>query len=94
MSRWFRLMVLPILLVFGGCATSFTGAAHIESGPKGCMAICTGWGLEFAGMVAMGAYSNACICNKPGKKVEPAQAAAAVGSAVGVVMQQRRNRDN
>lgn len=94
MSKYLRRMILPACLLFAGCATSFTGSAHIEGGPGACMSKCTAWGLEFAGMVAMGEYSDACVCNQPGKTIAPIKSAAAVGSAVGVVMQERRNRDN
>jgi hypothetical protein len=42
-------------------------------------------------MVAMGEYSDACICRVPGKPVAMDDAAGAVGGAVGV-MQQRGRR--
>ncbi len=44
-----------------------------------------------AGMVAVGGYSTACVCEVPGKEVAVTSVAAAVVPAVaGVVMQQRR----
>jgi hypothetical protein len=44
------------------CATSFTGDAHVPGGPAGCVEKCRSWNLDFAGMVAMGEYSDGCIC--------------------------------
>lgn len=74
-----------------GCATSFTGDAHVVGGAAGCEAKCKAWGLEFAGMVAMGEYSDACVCRRPGEKTALLDdAASAAGSAAGVVMHMRR----
>jgi hypothetical protein len=61
------------------------------SGKRGCAAKCRAWGQEFVGMVAMGEYSDACICRVPGKPVAMDDAAAAVaGGAVGVMQQRKR----
>jgi hypothetical protein len=77
-----------------GCATAFTGEAHVEGGPKGCAAKCSAWGQEFVGMIAMGEYSDACVCRVPGKQVAIAEIAGAVGGgAAGVVMQTRRQQN-
>ncbi len=82
-----------IALGLGGCATSFTGEAHIE-GPSACQKKCATWGLDFAGMVAMGEYSDACICHVHGQQASRTRdmedAAAVAGGAAGVVMQMRR----
>ena len=75
-----------------GCATSFTGEAHVEGGPAGCKAKCEGWGLEFAGMVAMGEYSDACVCHVRGAQVSHADVGAIGGAAAGVAMQMERQR--
>ena len=84
---------LVIAIAVGGCATSFTGDAHIE-GPPACQKKCASWGLDFAGMVAMGEYSDACICHVHGQQASGSKdsddAAAVAGSAAGVVMQMRR----
>jgi hypothetical protein len=77
--------------LLAGCATSFTGDAHVENGPAGCQAKCQAWGQDFVGMVALGEYSDACICRVPGKQASIKDDASAVaGGAVGVMMQMRR----
>ena len=79
------------MLLGAGCATSFTGNAHVAGGAPGCEAKCKSWGLELAGMVAMGEYSDACICRRPGEKTALVEgAASAAGSVAGVVMEMRR----
>ena len=49
-----------------GCATDtkFKGDAKIDDGPKGCEKICSGWDMELVGMVALGEYTDGCICKK------------------------------
>jgi hypothetical protein len=86
------LVTASVLMLMGaGCATSFTGGAHVSGGAAGCEAKCKTWGLELAGMVAMGEYSDACICRRPGEKGALLDnGASAAGSAAGVVMQMRR----
>ncbi|MDR3607616.1 MAG: hypothetical protein P4M08_09575 [Oligoflexia bacterium] len=56
--------VLVSLLLPSSCATSFTGDAHI--GRKDCVEKCEKWGMQLTGMVAMGEYSNACVCKVSG----------------------------
>jgi hypothetical protein len=88
-----RIIAVALLAVaLSACATSFTGSAHIEGGAAECNQRCNAWGLEFAGMVAMGEYSDACICNVKGKSVSKADAAAVAGGSAGVVMQMRRQQ--
>jgi len=41
-------------------ATSFTGSAKVES-PKDCVKTREELGMDLAGMVAMGEYTNGCI---------------------------------
>lgn len=82
-------------LALSGCATAFTGSAHVEGGRQGCEGKCSGQGLECVGMVYMGEYSDACVCAVPGKAaaVSPeqlSQAAAVAGGSAGVIMQQRQ----
>jgi hypothetical protein len=76
-----------------GCATSFTGSAHVENGRQGCESKCKGQGMEVVGMVYMGEYSDACVCGVPGQTssvhgLRVASAGVAAGAA-GVVMQMR-----
>jgi hypothetical protein len=75
----------------GGCATSFTGSAHIEGGCVGCESKCGEQGLEMAGMVYMGEYSSACVCELAGSA--SADSASVSGAAVGVAMQMRRQQE-
>lgn len=93
-------MVLLAAPVAMGCATSFTGSAHVEDGRAGCEAKCRGQGMQVAGMVYMGEYSSACVCEVPGSAASGrrqqllASSASAAGAAAGVVMQMRRQQDN
>jgi hypothetical protein len=72
-----------------GCQTQFLGDPHIS--PAQCQARCAQSNLQMAGMVYMGEYSSACICEvgKAGAATSLASAGA-VGAAPGVVMQMRR----
>ena len=91
-----KLVTLCVLFVasLGGCATSFTGNAHVEDGRNGCERKCKGQGMEVTGMVYMGEYSDACICSVPGQTSSRRTrvllgAAAVAGGAAGVVLQMR-----
>jgi hypothetical protein len=83
-----------------GCATSFTGSPHVEDGRQGCEAKCKGQGMQVAGMVYMGEYSSACVCEVPRGSAEGsrssllASSAAAAGGSAGVMMQMQRQRDS
>jgi hypothetical protein len=48
--------------------------------------------MELTGMVALGEYSDGCICELPGKRVSAAAAATAMAELV--VMQERARRGN
>lgn len=76
-----------------GCATSFTGSAKVPGGPAGCRDVCGGYGMELAGMVAMGEYSDGCICKVKGEAAQSDGTRIAVAgagpAAVGVVMAMR-----
>jgi hypothetical protein len=93
-----RTFGLALVLGLPACATSFTGSATVENGRSGCEAKCKGQGMELAGMVYMGEYSDACVCAVPGKSAASRQellaSAAVAGGASGVVMQMRRNENN
>lgn len=92
--RVFQSLLAAGVLMGGsvGCATHFEGAAHIEGGPAQCQKKCEEWGLDFAGMVAMGEYSDACVCHVRSKSAAATtseDAAAVAGGAAGVIMQMR-----
>lgn len=60
--------VACMALTVTGCATSFSGSAKVE-GPAECRRVCGEWGMELAGMVAMGDYTNGCICKVKGEQL-------------------------
>lgn len=76
-----------------GCQTQFTGSPHIE--PAACQTRCKGINMQMSGMLYMGEYSSACLCElpKPGVPTATASASGAAGAAAGVVMQTSRDRD-
>jgi hypothetical protein len=85
---------IAMTVALGGCATSFTGSPHVEDGRAGCEKKCKGQGMEVAGMVYMGEYSSACVCEVPGqsasnRRLLMAGAAATGGGAVAVETQRR-----
>jgi hypothetical protein len=65
-----------VFLAISGCATTFYGAPKVPNGPAGCKAKCSSWGMELSGMVAMGDYSDGCICQTPAAQQKSANAAA------------------
>jgi hypothetical protein len=69
MKAWQSITML-LISVCAGCVsrTSFTGEPKVPGGRAGCEQMCAREGLEFGGMVLMGQYSTACICNAPGQK--------------------------
>ncbi len=88
-------IMLPFLFAFlvTGCATSFSGSAHINLDQ--CQAKCSKWNMIVTGMVAMGEYSTACVCQPPTgpKTSSPAASVSGVtGASAGVMMQMQRMR--
>ncbi len=66
------LLWILIMLPLTGCApqyTTFEGGAKIKDGPSGCETKCKEWGMELVGMVALGEYSDGCICKKKGSQL-------------------------
>lgn len=89
-----HLVALSLALLSSGCATSFTGDARVPGGASGCAKVCLGLGMELAGMVVMGEYSNGCVCQVPGRPpLSPAAAAAAgLPASAGVMVQMDGSR--
>lgn len=57
-------LILACLVTFTlGCQTTFTGDPHIDPGQ--CQAKCQATRMEMAGMIYMGEYSSACLCEVP-----------------------------
>lgn len=86
-----------LALVLSGCATSFTGSAHVEGGGRSCEAKCKAQGMELAGMVFMGEYTDGCICALPGRAASSKRtlllaSAESAGGATGVMMQMQRQQ--
>jgi hypothetical protein len=54
--------ILLAALAFSGCSTTttFLGSAHVTRDL--CLQKCKGWGMTLVGMVAIGEYSDACVC--------------------------------
>ena len=80
-----------------GCATAFTGDAHVPGGPAGCRDRCGSYGMDLAGMVSMGEYSDGCICKvraqaASGDEGSTLAVAGAAPAAVGVVMAMRQQQ--
>jgi len=94
------LVLFVVLGAVAGCQTQFTGDPHIE--PITCQAKCKEANLVMAGMVYLGQYSSACLCEVPRPAAPPGAASGAggppgamalasgsLGGAVGVIMQMR-----
>lgn len=89
------LLAIAALAAGAGCQTQFIGDAHID--PATCQARCAEGHLEMAGMVYMGQYSSACLCEVPragapapgGPPGAMALASGALGATAGVIMQTR-----
>ncbi len=98
--KYLILLFLGTLAVgLAGCATTFTGSPHVEGGRSACQQKCTSQGMEAAGMVYMGEYSSACVCQVPGKSASRrgllvATAGAVAGGVAGVEMQRQQNERN
>ena len=94
-------VMFVVLGAVAGCQTQFVGDPHIE--PITCQAKCREANLVMAGMVYLGQYSSACLCEVPRPAAAPvaaqtraggasgavALASGALGAAVGVIMQMR-----
>lgn len=74
--------VLAIAFSLTGCATTFHGNPKVPNGVAGCKAQCESWSMELVGMVAMGEYSDGCICQVP--TAAQKTSASAVGGAAAV----------
>jgi len=91
-ARFFVVSFLT-LAASAGCATAFTGGAHVPGGAAGCGKVCGSYGMDLAGMVAMGEYSDGCICkvrSPAAASRSPELAVAGAGpAAVAIVLQTR-----
>jgi hypothetical protein len=91
--RAMKTFLLSIIACIG-CRTEFTGSPHTD--PATCQSKCQAANLQFAGMVYMGEYSSACICDIARPNAPPVArgaGAGAGGAAAGVVMQMRAQQE-
>lgn len=63
------LVSFVVLGTVAGCQTQFVGDPHIE--PITCQAKCREANLVMAGMVYLGQYSSACLCEVPRPAAAP-----------------------
>ena len=82
-----------VAVAVSGCATAFTGSAHVEGGARSCEAKCKAQGMELVGMVFMGEYT----CALPGKAAASRTSvvlasAESAGGVTGVMMQMQRQQ--
>lgn len=92
-------VICSLVVLLAGCATSFTGSPHVENGRSGCESKCKGQGMEVAGMVYMGEYSSACVCEVPGqhasrRRILLGSSGAVAGGVAGVEMQRQQEQRN
>jgi len=85
-TRMCRLAAVAAALSIS-CTTRFFGNAKVPNGVAGCRATCDGYGMDLIGMVAMGEYSDGCICQVRGKPGQAPSAAAVSAAVVGVIAQ-------
>jgi hypothetical protein len=96
-----KLFVALLGLVGFGCGSPW----KISGGPKECVSMCKGWGMELAGMVGVGDQSpseggaTACVCELPGRQgaVSTGASGISAGSAAAIAAiqaeeQQRREQ--
>jgi hypothetical protein len=85
---------LGVTVLLVGCTpmTQFEGSARVENGRAGCERKCASQGLQFAGMVFVGEYSDACLCQVPAAAggVPQATSAASTAPAVAAVVTAQR----
>lgn len=86
------LAVLAFLGLLTACQTNFVGDPHIDAAT--CARKCAQDQLTMAGIVYMGEYSSACVCEA--RRTPPGSpalsAAGAMGAAAGVMMQMQRQQ--
>ena len=92
--------LLVCAMLFGCTRTSFNGSAFVENDRTGCEAKCRGQGMAVAGLVYMGEYSSACVCEVPratgaaSRRVLLSAATSAAGGSAAVMVQQQNDDDN
>lgn len=97
-----RVLLFPLCVFFlmAGCTTVFYGSPKIQGGRMQCEEICENWDMTLAGMVALGEYTDGCICqvkdaslsvNDVGQTVINSSSIGG-GGADGVFMQMQRQQ--
>ena len=107
MRRLMRVSVgLCLTLGLSGCPTTFQGNAHVQGGRAGCEKQCKKSKMRMSGMVFLGEYSTACICEVVPKAAEtggksddesdesePSASGAAAGAAVAAMLETVHDED-
>ncbi|MEO8706545.1 MAG: hypothetical protein ABI867_41350 [Kofleriaceae bacterium] len=76
-------LILVVIALVAGCQSGFKRTAHTD--PATCQSKCASSNMTMTGMVYMGEYSSACICEVPRPAGAPAPAPTATpGAAAGV----------
>jgi hypothetical protein len=90
-----RILIVALVIAAAGCATAFYGSAKVKNGAEGCKTECDARGMDVAGMVVMGEYSDGCICQVRGAANKAALngGPAAAGAVDGVMMQKQREAE-
>ncbi len=82
--------LVVLAVAAASCATTFVGNPKVPQGAAGCRNICASYGMELTGMVALGEYSDGCICELPGRRASAG--AGSAGAATAAVMADMRRR--
>jgi hypothetical protein len=61
-KKFGAMIVCALAFAASGCTTTFYGSAKIEGGRAQCETTCKQWDMDLVGMVAVGEYTNGCIC--------------------------------
>jgi hypothetical protein len=86
-----KTLLLALGLVLGCNATRFNGSPNISL--EQCTAKCQIQHMQVSGMVFLGEYSSACVCQASPAASPPAAASAgALPAAVGVILQQQADQ--
>ena len=91
-------ILLFLTLLCTSCRTVFFGDAKVKDGRVGCEEKCAEWGMELVGMVAMGEYTDGCICQKKNEDLSVEEVGKTIiiaGSAVygGAAVMDQMERD-
>lgn len=76
------------VVVVLGCASPW----KVSGGPKECVSMCRGWGMDLVGMVGVGnqdptgAGATACVCELPGKRAAVSTGSSGIAAGTSAVI--------